>query len=101
MRTFLNVAAVALAGTALVASAGVASAATPSASAAVPSCVVADEQFLGTVWVNLTNNCSTQQRVKVVYQDRVDETCYTLKPGGTATSRLAFNIAHFDRLVSC
>ncbi|QKV92460.1 hypothetical protein HUT19_12440 [Streptomyces sp. NA02950] len=94
-------AAVALAGTALAASAGVATAATPSASAAVPSCVVADEQYMGTVWVNLTNNCSSQQRVKVVYKDRVDETCYVLKPGGTATSRLAFNFSHFDRLISC
>ncbi|MCG6495734.1 hypothetical protein [Kitasatospora sp. A2-31] len=101
MRRFMSAAGVAMGGLALMAAGqGVASAATTTTTT-VPSCVVAQEKFLVTVWVDVTNNCSTQQRVQVVYTDRTDPTCYTIQPGQTAYSRLFAQIGHFKGLISC
>ncbi|MEU4213021.1 hypothetical protein AB0F13_24020 [Streptomyces sp. NPDC026206] len=103
MRGFLTAVASAAAGMALVVSAqGVAAAATGTASGgSVPGCVTAKQWAAGTIWVDVTNNCSTVQRVQVRYVNRIDETCYVLQPGEKRTSSLPFNFARFDRLVGC
>ncbi|MFF2145563.1 hypothetical protein [Kitasatospora sp. NPDC058190] len=104
MRRIMSAAGAALGGLALVtAGQGVAGAATAGSTAAtaVPGCVQAQETAMGTVWVDVTNNCATRQRVQVAYTDRVDPTCYTIQPGQTVTSRLGFQFGHFKGLSGC
>ena len=101
LRKLLNAAAVVVGGAALVMSAQGMANATTSSSAAVPSCVVPEEGYMGTVWVYVTNNCDTAQKVTVVYKNGREDGCHTVQPGEKKYTALPVNISHFDRLISC
>lgn len=64
-----------------------------------PSCVDVNVLGTGTDAV-VTNNCSTTERVKVVWAFGGDSACTTLRPGYQFDDSAGFT-ARFDRLESC
>jgi hypothetical protein len=75
---------------------------------AVPSCVEAKDAYLIAVYVNITNNCTTTQQVKVEYKyDRnrppfIYDTCYTVEPGQKVTATLPWWLGErYSRLHPC
>ncbi|GKQ37870.1 hypothetical protein [Streptomyces sp. A012304] len=59
---------------------------------AVPSCVEGREYFMITVFLEITNKCTTTQQVKVEYnrqgQHYIADKCYTLEPGQKVTATM-------------
>ncbi|MBV6696031.1 hypothetical protein [Kitasatospora aureofaciens] len=93
MRKITKAAALALGGIALALSGpGIASAATatPTATTGVPSCVV---DVYGDNFAQVTNNCSTTQRVETSIWFGYNE-CWVLQPGETRTTNESI-MGHF------
>ncbi|OEJ42976.1 hypothetical protein AR457_01540 [Streptomyces agglomeratus] len=97
LRTGAAVAAVtALLGTATVASA------TPAAAAPAPSCVAkyVDHDPEGFA-VLLTNNCSTQKRVRVIVDWAPDSRCYTLAPRASELYVYDGTFGQYNSVATC
>ncbi|WNE97320.1 hypothetical protein PS467_19285 [Streptomyces luomodiensis] len=103
MRKFAAAAGAALGGLALVAATqGAAQAAPATAEAAAPSCVKADVTYLVGIFVDITNNCSTTQKVKVDYDRDYFSPCFTLAPGATASHSASIIYAsRYEGLATC
>ncbi|GCB49952.1 hypothetical protein [Streptomyces sp. NL15-2K] len=73
---------------------------------AVPSCVVGEARYLVSMFVYITNNCSSTQQVKVKYTKGgvtvIPDVCHTVEPGQTVTTSTPVWIAdRYVGLVSC
>ncbi|WP_432252535.1 hypothetical protein [Streptomyces sp. HNM1019] len=103
MKRLAAAAGAALGGLALVAATQAAAQAAPAAAeAAAPSCVKADVTYLVSIFVDLTNDCSTTQKVKVDYDRDYFSPCFTLEPGGTAShSASVVYASRYEGLATC
>ncbi|MEV0224601.1 hypothetical protein [Streptomyces sp. NPDC050704] len=79
----------------------------PSAYAAAgdtaPACVDRNVQRPASnayVWIELTNNCSTTKKVKIVISWGSDGSCWTLKPGASK-SWTYDGLGDYDKTVLC
>ncbi|MCP9206901.1 hypothetical protein ABVG11_21050 [Streptomyces sp. HD1123-B1] len=103
MKKIAAAAATAISAMALVgATQGAAQAAPSTTRAAAPSCVKADVTYLVTIMVDVTNNCSTTQKVKVDFNNNYFSSCMTLAPGQVGHANAAiFQASRYEGLVTC
>ncbi|MFY1617448.1 hypothetical protein [Micromonospora sp. WMMD736] len=82
------------------AGAALATVATPAFAGAKPSCVSVDVRSFN--HVIMYNNCSSSQKLKVVWSYARDSGCFTVAAGGSKDVN-AYNqpLAQYDKVVTC